>query len=942
MAYENLTFVSEGREKLFDVLNQGVEQSLAGKPQVYFLIGDAGIGKNTIMREFSTRALAQSATVLVASGQCYSPFGDAYQPFKEILNMLTGENDALADNDIVGDEGRLRLRNSAATTIAEILAHGPALIGTLANNQKIIDSRNSQARRGRRRQSYEPPSQSQFQSEQLFEQYRSILTAIARQTPLILIIEDLHWADAGTIDLLAYLARRLKHSRNVPLLLIGTYRDTEINVLNDEKEHPLLQTVRKIREQWGNVILDLRGLVGGSSGRAFFDSLLDTEPNRFDPAFRNRLFARSEGHPLFTIELLRMLQDRHVLQKDADGFWYVEHDVETTELPKRVEAVIEERINRLQANLREILTCASVEGEQFTAEVIVKVRHLEELKVAEQLDRELDHRYRLVGNQGQHQSMAQRLHTYRFAHRLFQQYIYTSLGPLQREELHRAVGEALEVLYGSKTDEIALQLARHFQEAGQLHKSAQYYLIAGKQSQEAHAIQSAITFYQRAEQLFLHTGGSSNDLYMTRHNLARLYQLTGDIPQQQQAIDALIRLSTSEQNRDWTIESNNLRLSYLAQLGDYTQAQQLGEETLELATQSENDLLKAEVEIRVGEIYAYLSAHNEALSHFRTADDIFKAYRHKQGQTLALQSIALVYLNRNDYGHALRYAQQALALYREQEDSVGEQEVLRYIGDIYAGEGDYQQALACYEQVLRIRREIGYRTLEGGAIGNIGDVYLFIGDYPKSLELHYQSLEINQEVGRKYGQTWCHHDIGVIHYNLNNLEQAVDELEAAIAMAEEIQVPQLIVLSKNDLSLVRCAQSTPETLQVALDLSVQATNISQTHSLIYGEILGYTYQAMALMAIGRSQEALEASSKAVTLLEAHGSSEVLREEILYDHSLALQALGKSEEARRYLEFAFAEIQRKADKIQSPEMRLSFLHNVPLNRTIIQQWNDLQK
>lgn len=942
MAYENLTFVPEGRERPFDTLNQGMEKAITGKPQVYFLVGDAGIGKTTIAKEFSARALARAANILVASGQCYSPFEDAYQPFKEILNMLSAEEEALEDNDIVGDEGKTRLRTSAASAISQILANGPDLVGTIANNKKVMDSWNRQARRVRGRPSHGSPSQLQFQSEQLFEQYRSVLTAISRQTPLILVIEDLHWADTGTNELLAYLARRLNTSRNVPLLLIGTYRDIEINILIDEKEHPLLATMRQIRERWGNVVLDLSESVGGEKGHAFFDRLLDTEPNRFDRAFRDRLFERSEGHPLFTVELLRMLQDRGVLRKDADGVWYTERDVEITELPDRVEAVIEERINRLQANLREILTCASVEGEQFTAEVIMKVRHLEELKVAEQLDRELDRRYHLVGNQGEHQFTMQRLHTYRFAHRLFQQYVYANLGPLQRAELHRAVGEALEALYGSKTEEISPQLARHFQEAGQLRKAAQYYLIAGQQAQQAHATQNAITFYQRAEQLLLLAGGFTDDLYTIRRDLACLYQLAGDITRQQQVIDALILQSSSEQNRDRMIESNTLRLGYLAQLGDYEQGRQLGEETLELASQSENDLLKAEVEIGVGEIYAYLSAHNEALSHFRTADDIYKAYRYKQGQARALQSIALVYLNRNDYGNAMRYAQQALALNRELEDPAGEQEVLRYIGDIYSGEGDYQQALATYEQVLRIRREIGYRTLEGGALGDIGDVYLFIGDYQRSLELHYQSLEINQEVGRKYGQTWCHHDIGVIYYNLNNLQQALDELQIAVAMAEEIRVPQLIVLSKNDLSLVYRAQGTPESLQIALHAASEATSTSETHGLIYGKVVGLSYQAMALLAMGRLQEALEASSKAVALLDAHGSSEVLREEILYNHSLALEKGSQADEARRYLELASAEIQRKADQIQSPELRQSFLQNVPLNRNVIQRWNDLQK
>lgn len=942
MVYENPSFIAEGREKLFSDLNQRVEKFLTGKPQVYFLAGDAGVGKTTLLKVFSSRVLARSLDVLVSSGHCDHLLGSAYQPFKEILELLAGKDVMPAQQDLIGDEEALRLHNAATSNGEDILKHGAALIDTFVARETIEKWR----RQGRRirRQSSKSASLLPIQSDQLFEQYCNTLLAIALKRPLILLIDNLHEADIGTIDLLAYLTRKLSRVQNASLLLLGTYRDVEINIMRGEQENPLLPVIRKAREQWGNVVFDLHGLIGGQPGRVFFDKLLSTEPNHFDSVFRDSLFNRSEGNPLFTIELLRMLQEKNVLQKDSDGFWYTRHDVEIRELPERIDVVIEERINLLKTSLREILTCASVEGEQFTAEVIMKVRHLEELKVAEELDRELDRRYRLVGTQQHYQFADRRLHTYRFAHRLFREYIYTHLGPLQREELHRAVGEALEILYSDNIDEIAVQLARHFQEAGQERKSAEYYLKAGQKAQKIAANQQAIVFYQQAEQIFLQLSDAAQDLYTARYNRAYLYHLTGETSQQQEILDALIRQAMAEKKHDWLIESRNLRLSYLAQLGDYAQAKEYGEETLKFAQQGENDLLKADAEIRLGEIYAYLAAHNEALSHFRTAEDIFKAYRQKPGQALALQSIALVYLNRNDYKHALRYAQRALNFYREQENLVGEQHVLRYIGDIYAGEGDYQQALILYEQVLHIRQQIGYRTLEGGALGDMGDVYLFIGNYPKSLDLHYQSLAINEEVGRKYGQTWCHHDIGVIHYNLDNLEQAIEELSVALAMAEEIQVPQLIVLAKNDLSLVHRTQASSEDLQEALQQAQDATSMSKQHGLVYGEVVGYSYQAQALLALdgGRSQDALEASTRAVTLLEAHGTSEVLREEIFYNHFLILQQLEKEDEAAEYLNFAFAEIQRKAAKIQSPEMRLSFLQNIRLNRNVTQQWNELQK
>src|ERR1019366_3583813 len=141
--------------------------------------------------------------------------------------------------------------------------------------------------------------------------------------------------------------------------------------------------------------------------------------------------------------------------------------------------VIEIRIARLEQQLREILTCGCVEGEQFTAEIVARVRQLEEMKLAEQLSEELAKRHLLVVSSAEAEAAQRHLHPYRFIHAVFQQFLYHRLDPMQRQALHRAVGEALEVLYAAGASAVAVQLARHFDIAGEDDKAINYLLMAG-------------------------------------------------------------------------------------------------------------------------------------------------------------------------------------------------------------------------------------------------------------------------------------------------------------------------------------------------------------------------------------------------------------------------------------------------------------------------------
>src|SRR5262249_38199517 len=293
-------------------------------------------------------------------------------------------------------------------------------------------------------------------------QYSAALSAIARERPLLLILEDLHWVDSASSDLLVHLSREASHNRK---LILGTYRPDEVAVSRGETHHPLAEMLSELKRSHGDIWLDL-GELGAADGRRFVEAYLDTQPNRLGPAFREALFHRTGGHALFTVELARELHERGDVRQDADGQWTQGPTIDWNVLPARVEGVIEKRMQRLEQELRTILTIASVEGETFTAEVVARVQQVQERGLVQRVSGELDKQHRVVVAHMLAWLGTQRLSFYRFRHQLFQQYVYHSLTEIERAYLHEAVGSVLEALYGEQTEQVAVQLARHFDEAG--------------------------------------------------------------------------------------------------------------------------------------------------------------------------------------------------------------------------------------------------------------------------------------------------------------------------------------------------------------------------------------------------------------------------------------------------------------------------------------------
>jgi len=475
---------------------------LTGQGQILFVTGEAGSGKTTLINAFEKIIRETYPDLIVAGGKCdaHTGIGDPYLPFRTIIKLLTGDVEAMWEAGAITREHANCLWNMLPHAVKALLKEGPDLIDTFLSGEALVsrtalyfsgkESRLSQLR-ARVNNKPDPALSSNIQQTDLFEQYTNVLLILAKHKPLLLNLDDLQWADAGSIGLLFHLGRRLHGSR---IFILGAYRSTEVTLGRGEARHPLEPVINEFKQMYGDIELTF----SEDSDRHFIDALIDSEPNHLGPSFRDTLFHQTEGHPLFTVEFLRNLQEQNIIVRNNKGQWIEGSELNWDRLPVRVDAVIGERIGRLSKTMQRILSLASILGETFIAEVIALLSETGEHEMIKLLSSDLDKRHHLVSALGIQRINNRRLSHYRFRHVLFQKFLYNSLDTIERASLHEEAGMILEKMYENHTEEVAIELAHHFREAGIHEKAVDYLINAGHKALQLSANKEAIEHFNQA------------------------------------------------------------------------------------------------------------------------------------------------------------------------------------------------------------------------------------------------------------------------------------------------------------------------------------------------------------------------------------------------------------------------------------------------------------
>jgi DNA-binding winged helix-turn-helix (wHTH) protein/predicted ATPase/energy-coupling factor transporter ATP-binding protein EcfA2 len=485
-----------GRDRELTYLHQWLAKALHGERQMVFVTGEPGIGKTTLVEAFLA-GIGQQATgnreqrrektriktdpqspfpvPWIGQGQCIEQYGagEAYMPIFAALSRLCREP---------GGERLIALLHQYAPMW---LVQMPTLLqaAELEALQRKIQGATY---------------------ERMLREMVEAVNVLTAERPLVLWLEDLHWSDASTLELVALLARRREPAR---LLVIGTYRPVDVLV----REHPL-RTVKQELQLHGlcaelplsllsetqvaeyltaRLLIPSPALVGKSQGEGISSAVLQQ--------LTHFLYYRTDGNPLFMVTAIEDLIEQQILVH-RDGQWVLHSDLTASEtrVPGNLQQMIERQIERLGPEDRGILEGASVAGMEFST-VVVAASVGTEVEVVEERCAELARQAHFIRASGVNNwpdgTAATR---YEFLHAFYQEVLYKRIPAERRQRLHQRIGERKEQAYGDRVREIAGELAVHFEQGRDHRRAAQYLQQAGENAVRRSAHQEAIRLFTRS------------------------------------------------------------------------------------------------------------------------------------------------------------------------------------------------------------------------------------------------------------------------------------------------------------------------------------------------------------------------------------------------------------------------------------------------------------
>ena len=443
------TFV--GREPELKILEKAFDNALSGQGSLLMIVGEPGIGKTTITEQLATYVGMRGGKSLV--GHCYEEgsLSLPYLAFVETMRQYVAQQDG---------EQLAKQLGSGAADVARIVS-------------EVRD-----------RVTVEPSASSSPEEERfrLFQSVTGFLRNASGAQPMCLVLEDLHDADKGTMEMLVHLSRNLTGAR---ILLVGTYRDVEV-----DRTHPLSAALAELRRVESFQRIPLRGL-SPDEVRRMLSNIAGQEVVH---ELAEAVYRQTEGNPLFIQEVIRYAAESGLIKREGDQWVATSPDSLLTQIPEGLKDVIGRRLTGLSEACNRVLSVASVIGRDFAVDVLQRVGGTSEDELMSALEEAM--RVSLIEDM-----KGGREARYRFTHAFFRQTLYEEMIAPRRLRMHNEVAKALEQHYEGRLEEHAAELAEHFSHSSteeDLKKAVAYGVLAAARAASVNAYSEAVRYLDQA------------------------------------------------------------------------------------------------------------------------------------------------------------------------------------------------------------------------------------------------------------------------------------------------------------------------------------------------------------------------------------------------------------------------------------------------------------
>ncbi len=816
------------RDELGYLLQSVADLRKDRRGRLIVVTGEAGIGKSRLIEEFKERITGLDITLLEGHSLTYRRSA-SYWMFQDLVRNIL---------KVTYNTPKAQIKERLAAKTVELF--GESDTDSLPFLENLLSLELDESRGAQRLMLLEAEQLRQH----TFLAVRDLLKMEARRKPLVVILEDLHWADEVSLDLLRFLIQEID---DTPILLLSVSRPLE--------EGRLAAIVDLGRKRLGDrcSVLELSGLDEDQCAE-LLGHLLGTDA--LSSRLRGPIVSRSAGIPFYIEEILRMLIDRQLLYQ-SEGQWRLANDFERAGLsiPETLQDLMMARIDRLDPDQRLVLQIASVIGRQFNLDLLELALKNFEIKQLDLVVAGLVEKAFIL-------PLSSDDREYIFRHVLTSDAIYRTLLRRDLSKFHTLVGEALESLYSDELENHVEILASHFLRSSRLDKALHYLILAGEKSAGDYANDQANRHFSEARHLLSLVEHTPEQALRVLVGLGDVFTFTGE---------------------------------YEAARESYREALQVIESTQPFADVKRHSA----VHRKIGTTYERQGDFDRALEHLVEASKALgkTAFLAPGSKAEILNDLGWIYFLRGNFEEAQKNLMIGLSLVEGTSDYRIVASIHNRLGAVAYQKRDYEEAASHVRKSLALREMIGDLSGVARLYNNLGLLSLMAGDLREAEENFHRSSELLEKLGDAEGIALTNINIGLVKCDRGHFEAARMFLEKARAVAD--QIGHRFYLALSSLYLGRLNTCSQQYAEAARLLSASLALFDELGALDH-RIDGMGYLAENCLAWGDSEGALRWSQ---TMTEAIANAQGVSSITSLQKGRLLRTQGRIARLRRDYELA---------------------------------------